>query len=355
MALSILYERCVRTRSELIGCEKCIDVCPVDALELVDGSVVAYLQRCVSCALCQASCPTEAIATEFNPLAYLHQAASLDLVACGDDLPCLGALSVEEWVMLGAEHPDGVVVSTSQCQQCAIAEQAKPLFMQTLTEADALLRLLGFAGLTIREDEPSKKKEPDRRSFFRALAPRKLLDEGMRFAKKLEGEESDLLRLDLSRLSYKLMREQLITKRRQVFIEFLAQLPAATEVATPPLSFTSIKEIDPMACDDCGFCYKLCPTGALHASRWHDEIRFQQALCVRCHACHDLCDEHGALLMHEVTTLAGFLRKEPVTLLRQRVKRCIECGAIFKYEGQGDPICPKCVSMDAEARELLGF
>ena len=34
--------------------------------------------------------------------------------------------------------------------------------------------------------------------------------------------------------------------------------------------------------------------------------------------------------------------------------RCTECGVIFKFTG-GDPLRPRCTSLDDEARELTGF
>jgi len=43
------------------GCGECIDVCPMDAIEDVDGSSEVKTERCIGCGLCADRCPVEAI------------------------------------------------------------------------------------------------------------------------------------------------------------------------------------------------------------------------------------------------------------------------------------------------------
>lgn len=55
----IVTERCT-------GCERCILVCPVGALDQVDGkAALVYAERCTYCALCEDICPEDAIALPF--------------------------------------------------------------------------------------------------------------------------------------------------------------------------------------------------------------------------------------------------------------------------------------------------
>ena len=54
MAVVINKETC-------IGCGACIDVCPVEALTMVDGKAVVDEGKCVDCGACVDTCPVGAI------------------------------------------------------------------------------------------------------------------------------------------------------------------------------------------------------------------------------------------------------------------------------------------------------
>ncbi len=43
------------------GCEACVEVCPVDAIEMNDGKAVVDADTCIDCAQCVDECPVEAI------------------------------------------------------------------------------------------------------------------------------------------------------------------------------------------------------------------------------------------------------------------------------------------------------
>ncbi len=47
--------------ADCIGAGLCINVCPVDAIEMVDGKAVIDAAACIACGLCTGVCPTDAI------------------------------------------------------------------------------------------------------------------------------------------------------------------------------------------------------------------------------------------------------------------------------------------------------
>ncbi|MFR8956919.1 MAG: 4Fe-4S dicluster domain-containing protein, partial [Collinsella intestinalis] len=50
---------CLACKSEKSSCHACMDVCPVNAIEIEDGAI-DVLDSCRKCGLCVAACPTEA-------------------------------------------------------------------------------------------------------------------------------------------------------------------------------------------------------------------------------------------------------------------------------------------------------
>jgi ferredoxin len=59
-----LYPRINRQRCN--GCERCVDICPTQALAHVDGkAVLAFPDRCTFCTVCEDICPENAIALPF--------------------------------------------------------------------------------------------------------------------------------------------------------------------------------------------------------------------------------------------------------------------------------------------------
>ena len=46
------------------GCARCADLCPNEAIEIVDEKAVVNEDECLDCGACEAECPNEAITLE---------------------------------------------------------------------------------------------------------------------------------------------------------------------------------------------------------------------------------------------------------------------------------------------------
>ncbi len=57
MTAQINYETCV-------GCGACVDICPVQAIDLNDGKAVVSNEDCIDCGACVPECPVESISME---------------------------------------------------------------------------------------------------------------------------------------------------------------------------------------------------------------------------------------------------------------------------------------------------
>ena len=43
------------------GCNACVEVCPVEAIEMVDGKAHVDGDKCIECGVCVGTCPDECI------------------------------------------------------------------------------------------------------------------------------------------------------------------------------------------------------------------------------------------------------------------------------------------------------
>jgi len=51
-------------KEKCTGCESCVEVCPVEAISMVDGKAEVNQDECIDCGQCVEACPVEAISME---------------------------------------------------------------------------------------------------------------------------------------------------------------------------------------------------------------------------------------------------------------------------------------------------
>ncbi|HEX3524764.1 MAG TPA: 4Fe-4S binding protein, partial [Stellaceae bacterium] len=292
-------ELCAHSRSRIVGCHRCLDLCPTSAIS-PDGDHVAIDEKiCAGCGQCAAVCPTGAASYALPPSDALlrklrtlltvyreaggtspvlllhdetHGGALIDALARhGDGLPAnVLPLAVNEVTQIGLECIAAAFAYGAAAVRVLL--HAKPRhdptgLYQTIALAEAILAGLGLEGArvaTTETDDPFELGDGLRAMKHGAPVPRPATFEPA-------GGRRDLLRMTVRQLN--------------------RAAAAATEVVALPAGapFGAVEVAD--GCTLCLSCVSACPTGALSDDPDRPLLRFTEDACVQCGLCKATCPE----------------------------------------------------------------
>jgi ferredoxin len=327
-------ELCAHSRSRIVGCHRCLDLCPTSAI-IPDGDHVSIDERvCAGCGQCAAACPTGAASYALPPSDALlrklrtlltvyreaggtsavlllhdeaHGGALIDTLARhGDGLPAhVLPLAVNEVTQIGIECVAAAFAYGAAAVRIVL--HAKPRhdpagLYQTIALAEAILAGVGLEGdrvATIETDDPFALGDALRAVTLGAPVPRPAS-----FAPA--GGRRDVLRLAVRELH----------RTASTATEIIA-LPAGAP-------FGAVEVAD--GCTLCLSCVSACPTGALSDDPDRPVLRFTEDACVQCGLCKATCPEKVIKLVPRL----AFATATATRVLREEEPfHCIRCGKPF--------------------------
>lgn len=352
--LSIDFGSCVRVYSKFSECNKCQDICPKEAI-IYNENIPKITSECIDCGGCIGICPTEAISlSDFDSVDFIFSflESGESLISCKKNSPCLAAYSVENLISL-AILGEKLVLDMGHCDGCEIADPLKGQIERNIEEANRFLESIGCEKRVEREEiayeEPKEEEAGDRREFLKRFSLKGAIESKVEFEKALEEEE---VSIDASHSAA--IREKTLPNKRKLLFMALKRIDKSSEYRyfdEAEITFTSDKMVDE-SCDNCSFCYRLCPTGALMSDKRGTKITFDSNLCVKCALCHDVCEKESIKLISYSTK--NIFEPTVKELINFKVVRCDECANFFTYFG-GEKMCPRCKIEEEEAKRLWGI
>ncbi len=327
---------CAHSRSRIVGCHRCLDLCPAGAIAPAGDTVAIDAAICAGCGQCAAACPTGAAsyalppadalmrrlrallltyreAAGVSPVVLLHDAehgdAVIDALArYGDGLPAnVLPLAVNEVTQVGLEAVAAAFAFGASAVRFLLRERPAhdvTGLRRTVELAETVLQGLGFSGVriaTIDTDDPEALG-----AILRAIEP---LPPAPRPAGFLpSGGKRDVLRVALRELHR------------------AAPVPVDA-VALPEQAPFGAVEIDASGCTLCLACVSACPTGALSDHPERPMLRFTEDACVQCGLCKATCPEKVVTLVPRLDFRAA--TSSPRTLKEEQPFCCIRCGTPF--------------------------
>jgi ferredoxin len=327
---------CAHARSQIVGCRRCLDLCPAGAIAPAGDHVAIDAHVCAGCGQCAAACPTGAAAyalppadallrklrallTTYHaaggtqPVVLIHDGAHgvplIDALArFGDGLPA-NVLPVElnEVTQLGLEAVAASFAYGASAMRFLL--RAKPRhdvagIEQTLVLAEAILAGLGFgagrvAALELDDPDALGASLWSLHAGEGAAQPASFVP---------SGGKRELMRLALRELH--------------------RVAPAPVDVVPLPQGapFGTI-ELDEAGCTLCLACVSACPTGALGDNPERPMLRFSEDLCVQCGLCKATCPEKVITLRPQLDFRAATATAR--VLKEEEPFHCIRCGKPF--------------------------
>ena len=343
-------ELCAHSRSRIVGCRRCLDLCPTGAIAPAGDHVAIDAHICAGCGQCAAACPTGAASYALPPSDALlrklrvllgtyreaggkqgvvmfhdaeHGLALIEALARhGNGLPAnVLPVEVNEITQVGLEavaaaHAYGA--SAVRLLTRAKARHDIAGLKKTIELAQPILTELGFAGArveTIETDDPDGLDE--------ALRGIGSLDPTLKPATFVPtGNKREVMRLALRELH--------------------AAAPSPIDIVPLPegAPFGTI-EVRVEGCTLCLSCVSACPTGALSDDPERPVLRFAEDACVQCGLCKATCPEKVISLKPQIdfraaTALARVIKQEEPA-------ECIRCGKPFGVKSSVERVVAKLV------------
>jgi len=339
---------CAHSRSRIIGCTRCLDLCPAGAIAPAGDHVAVDAFVCAGCGQCAAVCPTGAAAYALPPADTLmrklralltayreaggrkpvvlvhdepHGTPLIEALArFGDGLPAnVLPFSVNEVTQIGLEAIAAAFAYGAAAVRLLL--RAKPRhdvtgLTRTLVLAEPILAGLGFGSAriaTIETDDPDALAE--------ALQAIETHEDTPRPATFLPvGGKRDLMRLALRELQ--------------------RAAPAPVDVVSLPAGapFGAV-DIKVEGCTLCLACVSACPTGALGDNAERPMLRFVEDACVQCGLCKATCPEKVITLRPQLDFRAATASAR--VLKEEEPFHCIRCNKPFGVKSTIERVAAK--------------
>jgi ferredoxin len=339
---------CAHSRSQIVGCTRCLEVCPAGAIAPAGDHVAIDANICAGCGQCATVCPSGAASYAIPPSDALmrklramlsayreaggenaivlvhdneHGAPLIDALArFGDGLPAqVLPLAVNEVTQIGLEVVAAAFAYGASATRLLLRERPRHDVVglrKTVALAEAILGGLGFGRdriATIETDDPD--------ALGLALRAIPSMPGASRPASFLPmGAKRGALRFAL--------------------LELHRTAPEPVDIVPLPeqAPFGSVN-VDVEGCTLCLSCVSACPTGALRDDPDRPALRFVEDACVQCGLCKATCPEKVITLKPQfdfrATATSARLLKEEEPFC------CIRCGEPFGVKSAIERVATK--------------
>jgi ferredoxin len=334
--VSFTEHLCAHSRSRIVGCHRCLDLCPTGAISPKGDHVHIDEYICAGCGACAAVCPTGAAAYALPTADALMRKLRTLLTAyreAGDKQPVLlvhDATRGNEMIDALARHGEGLPANVL------------PLEVNEVTQIGIEFVAAAFSyGVSAMRFLMRSKPLHDVSGLGKTVELAGTILAGLGFDRNcigiIETDDPDVLGKTLGEVEpLEFVKEpasfQPIGNKRDVMQLALRELQ---RVSPTPVDIIALPKDAPFGridvrvegCTLCLSCVSACPTGAITDNPEKPMLKFSEAACVQCGLCQATCPEKVISLVPQIDFRAA---TAPARVLKEEEPfNCISCGKPF--------------------------
>ena len=325
---------CAHSRSRIVGCRRCLDLCPTGAIEPAGDHVVIDPNICAGCGQCAAICPTGAAAYVLPPADALLRKLRTLLTVYRE------AGGVNPVVLFHDDAHGNALIDALARHGDGLPANVLPLAVNEVTQIglEAVAAAFAYGAAAVRFLLRGKPRH-DVAGLTKtiALAAPILGTLGYGSAAAIETDDPEVLGTALSAIETQAATARPasflpVGPKREVLQHALRELHQAAPcpvniVQLPDGAPFGAVEINVAGCTLCLACVGACPTGAMGDNPDRPLLRFTEDACVQCGLCKATCPEKVITLkpqldFHAATAMSRVLKEEEPF-------HCIRCGKPF--------------------------
>jgi ferredoxin len=328
---------CAHARSQVTGCNACIEVCSTQAIEADGDHVKVDAHLCMGCGACATVCPSGAMTFQFPRVAdrgaQMKQLLAAYRHAGGSDA----------WIVFHDGAAGRELLAAAAASQHGLPAHALPLEAWHVAGIglDLLLPAIAFGAARVVVIAAAGAD----REYLRVLREQMAIGQAVLSGLGYAGSHFALVEAarpeDLAPSLAALGRTEipatpasfLLSADKRTSIEFAVEhlvrhAPRKVdEIALPAGSPYGSVAVDRDACTMCMACVGACPASALMDGTDEPRLKFLERNCVQCGLCAATCPEDAITLTPRL--LLTPRAREAVLLNQTEPFHCVSCGKAF--------------------------
>ncbi len=335
------------------SCSRCLDICPVHAINLSSGGPVINVKDCVLCGACSTVCRNDAIlmvdSTDENIMYRIDELSPgfervrIQCNGCSKrfrikhgkppkntetiSVPCLGRLNDTVILYGKLRKPEGL--EFSPCKTRCPFYKALRAFDESVMITERLM------------ERPSTEVSiNDGKKLEVSFPPANLHAHGRRDFIIESGKRAIEIGFNLGEGDYRANRGSNLRRKRLISMILENGLVSMVSM-NDGLPFADL-EINAELCDLCGLCERLCPSNALILEYSDDllNLEFSISKCTNCGICRSICPMSAISIVNNIHL--SILDRGDVCLKSGKAENCAECNRPFHISNDGQKFCSVC-------------